>query len=361
MVKMSGALTKKLAGNVITVFNGSGFLSSHLIGRLGKSGAQLVIGYRGSRYDEEKIRVAAGLGQMFYAHYHMKDEKSLEEAMKYSNIVINLTGKQNETANFTFNDIHVEGPRRMARIARECGVEKFVHMSALNANPNPEPQCLKHGSQFYKSKYFGELAVREEFPKAIIFRPSDMLGERDDFINHYTAFQRSRYGLKLALWDYYHEVTKQPVFVRDVAAAIEASLLDSSADGKTFQAVGPYRYDFYDLIEYIMSCGGQGQKLDGHLITNLRFDLIMRAAISIIERIQKYPAITWERVERDCTSDYVDPKMPTLKDLGIEPTPLEPLIQMFAYYRPREIRHEIPYEAAIRIEMPKRLNEIVAA
>lgn len=355
------ALPKKLAGNVITVFNGNGFLSTHLIGRLGTAGAQLVIGYRGSRYDEEKVRVAGGLGQMYFAHYHMKDEKSLEEAMKFSNIVINTTGKIVETKNFPFNEVHVEGPRRMARIARECGVEKFVHVSHLNAQPNPEPQCLKHGSYFLRSKYYGELAVREEFPNAIIFRPSDMLGERDWFINHFTSFARSKYTYKLPIWDYYHEVNKQPVYVRDVAAAMEACLYDSSAEGKTFQAVGPYSYNFYDLIEYIRSCGGQGQKIDGYAITNLRFDFIMRTAISIIERVQKYPEITWERVECDLISDYVDPKMPTLKSLGIEPTPIEPLIQMYAHYRPREIRHEVPYEAAVRIEQPKRLNEVVAA
>lgn len=353
-------LTKKLTGNVITVFNGTGFLTQHVIGRLGKAGAQIVIGYRGSRYDDEKMRVAGGLGQIYYSQYNLKDEKSLEKAMMHSDVVINTVGKMSETRNFSFVDVHVEGPKRMARIARECGVKKFIHISALNASPNPTPHVLKQGSQFYRTKYFGELAVREEFPEAIIFRPADMLGERDDFINHYTAMQRSRYTHKLPIWDYYDGVTKQPVFVRDVVSGIENAISDSSADGKTFQAVGPYRYDFYDLIEYIRSCGGQGQKLDECRITNLRYDLIIRASIFIVERIQKYPYLTWERVERDCTTDYVDPKLPTLKDLGVELTPLEQQIQMYAYYRPREHRHEIPYEAAVRIEQPKRLNEVLA-
>lgn len=351
-------MTKKLVGNVATVFNGSGFLAMCLIARLGKSGSQIVIGYRGSRYDEEKMRVAGGLGQIYYSHYHLKDEKSLYEAMKYSNIVVNTIGKESETRNFSFNDVHVEGPRRMARIAKECGVQKFIHISALNVSPNPTPVVLKNGSRFLKSKYYGELAVREEFPDAIIFRPADMLGERDDFLNHFTSLQRSRLTHKLPIWDYYDGVEKQPVFVKDVVSGIENAIMNDSANGKTFQAVGPYRYNFYELIEYMRACAGQGQKLDDCRITNMRYDFPLRIAIFFSERLQKYPFLTWERVERDSISDYVDPKLPTLVDLGVELTPLENWIQMYAHYRPREHRVEIPFESAVRIEQPKKLNVV---
>lgn len=185
--------------------------------------------------------------------------------------------------------------------------------------------------------------------------------ETDNFVNHFTDVARSHYSLSLPIWDYYDGVTKVPVFVNDVAKGIESAINDSSADGKTFQAVGPYRYDFYELIEYMRACSGQSQTLDNHYITNLRWNIIMRTAISIIERVQKYPMITWERVERDCTPDYVDPKLPTLKDLGVEPTELEIHIQHMGFHRPRQIRHEIPYEAAIRLEQPKRLDMFAAA
>lgn len=351
-------LTKKLAGNVVTCFNGNGFLAQNVLARLGRQGAQLVIAYRGSRYDEEKMRVVGDLGQVYFSHYNLKDEKSLHEAMKYSNIVVNTIGKLNETRNFSFNEVHVEGPRRMARIAREAGVEKFIHISSLNANPNPTPQCLKNGSQFLKSKYHGELAVREEFPNAIIFRPSDIIGEKDDFVNHFLDLWRCFYTCRLAIWDYYDGVTKMPVFVRDLSAGIEAAILDPTADGKTFQAVGPYRYDFYELIEFMRTCGGQGLKYDEGEIVNLRYEYHMRLAMWVCNKLQKYPLLTWERVERDLTTDYVDPKLPTLRDLGVELTPLEDWIKVLGFYKPREIRYEIAYESALRIDLPKRLAVI---
>lgn len=345
-------------GITATVFNGNGFVSRSLIARLGKTGTQIVIGYRGASYDEEKLKICGDLGQIYFSHYNMKDEQSLYEAMEHSNVVINTTGKIQETRNFPFNEVHVEGPRRMARIAREIGVKKFIHFSSMNVSPNPTPWCLKKGSQFLKSKYHGELAVREEFPDAIIFRPADILGEADDFVNHFTLLQRCRYTRKLPIWDYYDGVEKQPVWINDVVSGVERAILDDSANGKTFQAIGPYRYDFYELIEYIRACGGQGKKYDEGEITNLRWDIGLRTMITVAEKLQKYPFCTWERVERDCHTDVVDPNLPTLSDLGVQLTPLETQISVLAHYRPREHRVEIPFESAMSIELPRKLNVV---
>ncbi len=50
-----------------------------------------------------------------------------------SNVVINLIGADRQTRNFSFDDTHVKITHRLAKIARESGVERFVQMSALGA------------------------------------------------------------------------------------------------------------------------------------------------------------------------------------------------------------------------------------
>ena len=67
--------------------------------------------------------------------------------------------------NFKFNEVHVEGPRRLARIAKECGVERFIHFSALNAENPPERRVFfpKTGSRFLISK----VRHRENTRKAV--------------------------------------------------------------------------------------------------------------------------------------------------------------------------------------------------
>lgn len=54
--------------------------------------------------------------------------------------------------NFKYEDVHVEGARTIARIARVMGVKTFLHVSALNASENPSSIFQKGGSRFLKTK-----------------------------------------------------------------------------------------------------------------------------------------------------------------------------------------------------------------
>ena len=50
--------------------------------------------------------------------------------------------------------MNAEGAARIARIARESGIEKFIHVSHLNATYEPEAHTMKGGSRFLKSKVY---------------------------------------------------------------------------------------------------------------------------------------------------------------------------------------------------------------
>ena len=63
-------------------------------------------------------------------------------SMAYSNVVINLIGKEWGTRNFSLQEVHVDGPARLARIAREMGVERFIHISHINAREDPQVRSL---------------------------------------------------------------------------------------------------------------------------------------------------------------------------------------------------------------------------
>ena len=159
-------------------------------------------------------------------------------SLKYSNCVINLIGKDTETNNFDFEAVHVEGARTIARIAREAGVKRFIHLSSLNCSPNPEKHLLwRKGSGFLRSKYYGELAVREEFPLATIIRPADIHGEDDNFCQSFCRWERRQLG-GLPLINGGWGTFKSPVFVSDVAQAVVNALTDDEAPGETYAAIG---------------------------------------------------------------------------------------------------------------------------
>ncbi len=182
------------------------------------------------------------LEQVLYTPYNLKDEESIRTAVRHSNLVINLVGRDWETKNFTFADVNVTGAQTIARIARECGVRRLIHVSALNAAEAPEPLLthplmLRKGSQYLATKWAGERAVREEFPEAVIFRPADMYGQEDRFLTYYASYWRRQ--LKgMPLWKKGEHTVKQPVFFSDVAQGILNAARDPDTDGNVYQAVG---------------------------------------------------------------------------------------------------------------------------
>lgn len=118
----------------------------------------------------------------------------------------------------------------------------MIHLSALNAEPNPEGHILKGGSNFLRSKYHGELAVRDEFPEATIIRPADIYGSEDRFLRYYAHVWRRQFR-SMPLWYKGERTVKQPVYVTDVAQAIVNCAKDPDTAGKVYQAVG------YDIIK----------------------------------------------------------------------------------------------------------------
>lgn len=272
----------------------------------------------------QHLKLMGDLGQILYHPYHIQDEDSLRKAMKYSNVVINLVGRDWETKNFPFKEVHVNSARRLARIARECGVEKFIHVSALNAEPEPKPLVYSGGSKFLQSKYHGENAVRDEFPDAIIFRPSDIYGQEDRFLTYYAHVWRRAIRI-VPLWHNGEKTFKQPVFVSDVAQGIINAIRDPDAVGKVFQAVGPRRYLLRELVDWFYRVMRKDESW-GYIRCDMRFDPTFKLKVALTEAIQiSFPIgnLHHERVEREYVTDVVEKGIPTLEDLGVQLTLME--------------------------------------
>jgi len=327
------------SGIVATVFGASGFMGRYVCNKLGKIGSQVIIPYRGDHYDVIPLKLVGDLGQVLFQPYHLMDDESIRKAVKYSNVVINLVGRDWETKNFPFKEVHVEGARRIARIAREAGVEKFIHVSALNATPDPEPIVYPQGSGFLRSKYHGEEAVREEFPDAIIFRPSDIFGSEDRFVLYYAHMWRRQLRW-MPLWHKGEKTIKQPVFCSDLAQGIVNAIKDPDANGKVFQAVGPRRYQLSELVDWFHRVMRKDENWWGYRRYDLRYDPTFKLKVAFTEAIcpSHYIAnLHHERIEREYVTDVVAKGVPTLEDLGVQLTLMEDQV-------PWELR---PYRAAL--------------
>jgi len=323
-------------GNVVTVFGASGFIGKYVVNRLAKEGNQVIIPYRGDPYEVHRLKVAGDLGQILFVPIDVRNQESLMKAVKYSNWAINLIGRDWETKNFTFNDVHCDAARAIAKACKDSGVEKFIHFSALMASPDPQrclpkiggiikrfipkfiPQSsatfLLNGSEFLRSKYRGEIAVKEEFPEAIIFRPSDVIGHEDRYLRYLNSNWRRSFWGYFPYWQKGEKTVKAPVSVHDIATAVMHAFRSKHISGETFQCAGPHFYRMDVLIDYFLEA-------TQYHTTHKRVDLFRHPHSWFLLAFCNYmemfflnrPQYTWEKFERDCISDVLVSDYPTME------------------------------------------------
>ncbi|XP_033880782.3 NADH dehydrogenase [ubiquinone] 1 alpha subcomplex subunit 9, mitochondrial-like [Acipenser ruthenus] len=296
------------SGIAATVFGATGFLGRYVVNRLGRIGSQVVIPHRCDQYDVMYLRPMGDLGQIIFLDWDARDKDSISRALAHSNVVINLVGREWETSNYRFEDTYVNIPKEIARAAKEAGIEKFIHMSHLNAD-------IRSSSKYLRTKAVGEEAVREEFPDAIIMKPSEIYGREDRFFNHFANMRW--FGRAVPLIAMGKKTVKQPVYVVDVAKAIVNAIKDPDSNGKTYALVGPNRYLLHDLVEYLYAVAHR--PFVPYPLPRSLYHLAAR----FFEMNPFEPWTTRDKVERFHITDMKYPSLPGLEDLGIVPTSVE--------------------------------------
>ncbi|XP_034941122.1 NADH dehydrogenase [ubiquinone] 1 alpha subcomplex subunit 9, mitochondrial [Chelonus insularis] len=339
-------------GIVCTIFGNTGFIGGYVCNRLGKIGTQLILPYRGDIYDSMRLKLMGDLGQILFHPFHLCDEDSIRKCIKYSNVVINLIGRDWETKNFSFNDVHVEGARRLARLCREANVERFIHVSHLNASPDPEPIFFENGSELMKAKWMGEQAVREEFPDATIIRPSYVYGQEDKYLWCLTSSFRKHLIGGIPMWEKGEKTIKAPLWVGDVASGIREIVLDPSTAGKTYQFLGPKRYYLGDLAMWVHLHLRHEPMEYGYRKLDIKYYPLFKLKVSICESMSVNSPLGylhWEGLEKEHLSDNPIPGIPGLEDLGVKRALLEDRInwelgpfKLEEYYTEEIGEHEKP-------------------
>lgn len=321
-----------MKGKLVTVFGGSGFIGRHLVQRLATAGARVRAAVRHPE-EADFLKPMGNVGQVVPVRASVSHEGSVRAALDGADAAVNLVGILYQRGRRSFDAIHRRGAETVARAAREAGVERLVHMSALGADP-------ESASKYARSKAAGEDAVRRAFPEASVLRPSVVFGPQDGFFNLFASLARVSPVLPVfgcppprfrdGRLDVYGEggVKFQPVYVGDVADAMMVCLTDPHCAGKTYELGGPAVYSFKEIMDLV-----QRETRRKRLLLPIPYWLgtIEAAFLQLLPK----PLLTVDQVRLLKHDNVLTGKHPGLKELGIKPVGAEAILPTYLdRYRP---------------------------
>ena len=301
----------------------------------GKNGAFVYVGNRGDEAEHRDIKPMFDLGHTRFVYYSPRDVDSMKEVIADADIVVNLISKHNETGqpiqtstfpyvgwqtNFTFEDMNVGIARKIAELCVEMQVDHLIHVSAAGVSPD-------HPSEWARTKYAGEKAVKEVFPWATIVRPTQMFGTEDKFLHFYANM--AKFHRFVPLIDDGSALT-QPVWVVDVAKTINRITDDPRKfEGRTVDCFGPSDYTHEELAKFVLELTEQNRPilylpkaayLAWAKVMGYQQFIPMNQDIAELWSQDFLPAMTAEeyKAQPDDASRIL-----TMEDLGITATPIE--------------------------------------
>lgn len=226
------------SGKLAVVFGGSGFVGRHIVSALAKRGYRVRAAVR--RPDlAGYLQPMGAVGQIQPVQANLRFPDSVQRAVAGADVVINSVGLLAQAGAQTFDAVHVDGARSVAKAAREGGAARLIHISAIGADCSGK-------ANYAKTKAAGEQAVLQEFPGAIILRPSIVFGPEDEFFNRFAAMARISPALPLIG----SGLTRfEPVYVGDLAAAAANIADGQGVTGKIYELGGPEKLSFRQLLE----------------------------------------------------------------------------------------------------------------
>ena len=290
---------------IATILGGGGFIGRYLVQNLTKKNYRCFITTRNA-FKKGYLKTQAPPGAIEFIDWSLNDLSKIKEAIKNSDVVINLIGILYETRRQKFTNIHAEIPNIISKLCAENGVKKFIQVSAIGANGDSK-------SLYQKSKFQGEKNALGNFNNSIVIRPSVVCGAEDNFTN---LFSKLSFLPVIPVVKTNYKF--QPILVTDVANAIMKSIEIKNNEKKIYEIGGPKIISFGDMVKSILNT-----------INKKRFVIDMPMPLAkiqsnILSLLPFPPILTRDQCEILSEADnVVSSNYSTLEDLGIKPADVE--------------------------------------
>ena len=293
---------------IATIFGASGFLARYIVGRLTKAGYDVRAASRHPSRSRHLLPMGA-VGQVQRLYAPVQEPEKVSAAVAGAELVINCVGILSSFGRKqTFDKTMHVGAETIAQACADQGVQRLIHISAIGAD-------IDGPSEYARAKAEGEQGVLAAFPNATILRPSIMFGVEDDFFNRFAAMPFSPLiGGGKTLF--------QPVYVADVAAAVQACWENSSTQTKTYELGGPQVLSFRNCLEVMQDVLGKSKPM-------IHIPWGIAEIIGGVGNVVPGAPITGDQVKSLGVDNVVAEGAMGLADLGVSATDLRAILPTY--------------------------------
>jgi len=293
---------------LITVFGGTGFLGRRVVKRLLEHEFDVRAVSRHPQRTTSMFR--SGTSGLTSVRADVHNEAEITSVLEGVYGAVNAVSLYVEHGRETFRAVHVDAAARVARVAREAGVEHLVHVSGIGSNP-------ESSSPYIKARGEGEQAVQRAFADSTLIRPSVMFGPDDAFLT--TLVKMVRFLPVCPLFGS-GETKLQPVYVEDVAEGITRLFKNTAGMSRAcYEFGGPQIYTYEELLRTIAR----------HLGSRRSFIPVPFALWHVLATVSEYvpgAPLTRDQIALMQNDNVASPDFPGLRELGVEPTPVDAVL-----------------------------------
>ncbi|HEV8553224.1 MAG TPA: complex I NDUFA9 subunit family protein [Casimicrobiaceae bacterium] len=295
----------------VSVFGGTGFLGQRLVRRLVAAGTTVRVAVRHPERTRSTLG-AAGLERVKVLYADVRDHGTVAAALVGADAAVNAVSAYVEKGGITFEAIHEQGAKTVAREATAAGVARLAHVSGIGSDAESR-------SAYIRARGRGERLVKEAFPGASIVRPSAMFGPGDALFGTLAHLARLLPVLPLIGGG---RTRLQPVYVEDVAEAIVHMLADPETAGRTYELAGPEVYTMRELFEIVLRITGKQR-----LLVPVPF-AVAEIQARLFELLPN-PPLTTGQVDLLKVDTVASGILPGLRELNVEPKAVEEIVPIY--------------------------------
>ncbi|MGH2963725.1 MAG: SDR family oxidoreductase [Solirubrobacterales bacterium] len=233
------------------------------------------------------------------------DPHALRHALRGAETVIHLAATIRDQPPRRVEEVNGLGTLRLLRAAERAGVERFVFFSAIGATRFQR-------TRFFRSKALAEEGVRGSPLRTTIFAPS-IVYDRDD---PWVTIMRRLALLPVLPISGSGRALYQPIWARDVARCVHASLRDVEAVAR-YELAGPEVLSYGQMARLIAAAAGRARPL-----VHVPLPLVRSGLIWLRRIFGEAVFATWEEAEL-MEIPMVTPRGTSdVNALGVDPRPM---------------------------------------